>query len=41
VNNIYLFVNVNELVCVYVLAQATKHASTQCVCKSHPEFQGK
>ena len=23
----------------YVFAQATKHASTQCVCKSHPDFQ--
>jgi len=25
---------------VYVLAQATKHASTQCVFTSHPDFQG-
>jgi len=31
---------------VYALAQATKHASTQCVCKSHlmcmshPDFPG-
>jgi len=23
-----------------VNAQVTKHASTQCVCKSHPGFQG-
>ena len=26
--------------CLYVLTQATKHASMQCVCKSHPDFQG-
>jgi len=25
---------------VYVLAQAIKHTFTQCVCKSHPDFQG-
>jgi len=25
---------------VYVLAQAAKHASTQCVCKSYPDVQG-
>jgi len=32
----------NEHVCrVNLLAQATKHASTQCVCKPQPDFQGK
>jgi len=24
---------------VHVLAQATRHTSTQCVCKLHPDFQ--
>jgi len=24
----------------YVLAHAAKHASTQCVCKLHPDFEG-